>query len=157
VTSQQALDVLASGRLDGVRFDPRDLALVEAPADAVATHPVAVVAAEPVPERERGVEVAERSPGFVRLRIETARDGVLVHSANYSEGWRAFVDGAPAPLWRVDGLVQGVRVSAGRHEVRLEYLPKAFVLGAAISLLSGLTAGAAWIRRRAPEPLTTSS
>jgi uncharacterized membrane protein YfhO len=77
----------------------------------------------------------------------------VVFSANNAAGWRARVDGRPAPILAVDGALMGVLVPPGRHSVRLGYLPRSFVTGSAVS---GLAAAAAVVmvlrggRRRRP-------
>ena len=58
---------------------------------------------------------------------------LLVVSMNRSAGWTATVDGRPTPLVSVDGALMGVFVPAGDHVVRLRYLPKSFVVGAAVT------------------------
>jgi uncharacterized membrane protein YfhO len=68
-----------------------------------------------------------------RFEVEATRSSVLVISQAWYPGWTAEVDGAPAPVVRVDGLVQGVPVPAGRHEVTLRYEPPGLRLGAVVS------------------------
>jgi hypothetical protein len=50
--------------------------------------------------------------------------------------WRASVDGTVVPLWRANYAFQAVEVPAGRHEVRLVYVDRAFQAGAAISIMT---------------------
>jgi hypothetical protein len=143
-TPEQALDVLASGRWDGGPFDPRQIALVEG-----------ALRMSPLPGRAHPsmrVDVLEEMGGHVRLRVDSSDRALLVHSTNHSKGWRALVDGVAAPVYRVDGLLQGVEIPGGSHEVRFEYRPGAFVLGVAFSLLAvGLVGGALARRpRRGP-------
>ena len=74
------------------------------------------------------------------VNATVARDGVLVVSQAWFPGWTATVDGHPAPVVRVDGLVQGVPVGPGRHRVTLRYRAPGLVAGAAVSAatLAGL-------------------
>ena len=72
---------------------------------------------------------------------------------NRSAGWTATVDGRPAPLVSVDGALMGVFVPAGDHVVRLRYLPKSFVAGAAVTGIALAAAVVAlvvpaWLSRR---------
>jgi len=48
----------------------------------------------------------------------------LVVADAFFPGWSAQVDGRPAPLYRVDHLLRGLPVPAGRHRVTLEYEPE---------------------------------
>jgi hypothetical protein len=132
VTRAQAIDVLRTGLWDGKSFDPRQVALVEGGDDA--TPPPSTR----VPAAASRIEVRESRAARLDLTVQSEDGGLLIHSANYSEGWRARVDGSPRPVHRVDGVVQGVGVPPGRHDVVFEYLPPAFTWGAAVSVLSGL-------------------
>ena len=59
---------------------------------------------------------------------------LLVRSENWAPGWTAKVDGIPAPLLKVDCVLQGVWVQPGRHTVVFEYVPFGYPLGCWISL-----------------------
>ena len=71
----------------------------------------------------------------------------------YDTGWRARVDGQPAPIVRADGLFRAVRVAAGRHVVEFVYRPRAFFAGLAVSL-AALAAALALFVRKPPKPKT---
>jgi hypothetical protein len=67
-------------------------------------------------------------------------------------GWRAYVDGKRVKIGTANLAFLSVYVPAGRHHVRLVYLPDAFVRGRAISfatLALTLIAIGVWARRRA--------
>ena len=51
-------------------------------------------------------------------------------------GWRAYVDDREVAITRANRAFLSVEVPAGKHRVRLVYLPKAFVWGRAISLIA---------------------
>ncbi|MEA2844061.1 MAG: hypothetical protein QOJ69_1732, partial [Actinomycetota bacterium] len=92
-----------------------------------------------------------------RVRAETRADvmSLLAVSMNRSSGWTATVDGRAAPIVAVDGALMAVFVPAGDHVVRLRYLPRSFVAGAAVTgtaLAAAFVALVApvWIRRRTP-------
>lgn len=145
VTHEQAIAALATGRIGRQEFLPH-MALVETPTGGIGPPgfgrgprpPAGVLAGT-------RIEPLSLAPSDVRLRAQSPADAVLVHATNYAPGWRAYVDGAPAPLYRVDGLLQGVALPAGRHEVRFVYRPGGFVAGAAISAMTLLLVGAgAW-------------
>ncbi|MDP1806435.1 MAG: YfhO family protein, partial [Acidimicrobiales bacterium] len=95
----------------------------------------------------------------VRAEVAAAADSLLVVSQNLADGWKAEVDGKPAPIVPVDGALIGVFVPSGQHTVTLDYLPRTFVAGAGITgaalVAAGLAVGMpAWRRRRvrlAPE------
>jgi hypothetical protein len=66
-------------------------------------------------------QVIESSPGQLVLSVEPGGDGLLVISQPFYPGWRATVDGEPAPIHRVDYLLQGIQVQAGSRRVELNY------------------------------------
>lgn len=73
--------------------------------------------------------------------------GYLLFLDSFDPGWRARVDGHDAPLLRADGVFRAVRVPAGRHAVRFDYRPRAFLMGAAISLLTAIVLVVIALRR----------
>jgi hypothetical protein len=81
------------------------------------------------------VPIARYSLNEVELSFDASAGGLLVLKDVYAAGWTATIDGSPAPIVRVNGLVRGVFVpSAGQHTVRFTYLPTAFVNGAWLSV-----------------------
>ena len=78
--------------------------------------------------------------GEERYEVETNASAYLVVRASHARGWRAFVDGVPAPVLRANGKHRAVAVNAGRHEVVLRYEAPGYTVGVAVSLLSLLAA-----------------
>jgi len=70
----------------------------------------------------------------------------LVLLDSFDPGWTAYVDGARAEVLRADGVFRAVRLTAGKHDVRFEYVPRGLWLGAAISVVTAALLAAAWIR-----------
>jgi hypothetical protein len=96
--------------------------------------------------------------GRERVVVETdaPRRSLLVLTDNWYPGWKADVDGAAAPLHRVNYVVRGVPVPAGRHSVELRFVPASWRAGWIVSLLAvvgvSATALAGWRRRRGRGP-----
>ena len=67
--------------------------------------------------------------------VDLRRDAYLVLVDAYDPGWRARIDGRPAPVHRANVAFRAVAVPAGRHHVRLEYRPPALARGLALSAL----------------------
>lgn len=92
-------------------------------------------------DRPPRVEVLKRHAGAWRLRVTSTGVGLLVVSESYNAGWSARVDGVETPLLPVDGLVLGVEIPAGQHDVELRYRPARFglyLLLAALALLTSI-------------------
>ena len=112
----------------------------------------------PLPEiaaaRDRSrIALHAGEPGYLRIaaRLQTSAPGLLVVSQADLPGWRARVDGVDTPIYRAYGMVQGIVVPPGKHDVELEYLPRTFVAGSVVSLvtlLGGLGACVVAHRRR---------
>jgi hypothetical protein len=101
-------------------FDPSRHAVVEGGGEGSASSSAAtrgVTAGTP----GKSATYAERWPEDVRVSVDAAAPSIVVVRNAWDEGWSATVDGRPAPVLRTDYFLQGVRVSAGRHEIRLTY------------------------------------
>jgi uncharacterized membrane protein YfhO len=79
------------------------------------------------------------------------RPGELVLTDVHYPGWTVTVDGKEADLHRVDYLLRGTTLAAGRHRVEFRYEPASFRVGWIVSLiaLAGLLAALVLgVRRR---------
>ncbi|MBN1527646.1 MAG: YfhO family protein [Thermoleophilaceae bacterium] len=90
-------------------------------------------------------------PERVVIEASARRPAELVLSDVHFPGWRAEIDGEETGLHRVNYLLRGVGLPAGRHRVELRYEPASFRAGLILSLvaLAGLAGAAAiGLRRR---------
>jgi hypothetical protein len=87
------------------------------------------------------VSATRGGPGNLHLLVEG--DGpsfVVISEISYPPGWRAAVDGREVPLYRVDHVLQGIEIPAGRHEVTLDMRSSARQTGVRVSrAAAGLT------------------
>lgn len=121
----------ARARLRAADFDPRDSVVLTAPFDTARLAPAAG------PET---VQVLDYDLSHVELAARLSAPGIVVLTDVFHPGWRVSVDGSRAELLRVNTLVRGVLVPAGRHRVRFDYRPARLVAGASVSAV----AWAAW-------------
>ena len=70
----------------------------------------------------------------VVVRTNASRASLLVLTDAAYPGWKASVDGRPAPIHRVDYLNRGVPVASGRHQVVFRYEPASWRIGWITSL-----------------------
>jgi uncharacterized membrane protein YfhO len=56
----------------------------------------------------------------------------LVTSEIAYPGWRVWVDGKPAQILAVDGLLRAVRIQGGAHQVVFSFLPLSLFTGLAL-------------------------
>ncbi len=99
----------------------------------------------PEPGEDRA-EVRERAADRLLVETKSPAASLLVVSQVYYPGWVARLDGENAPLYRVDGILLGVAVPPGVHQVELVFRPVSFRSGLFISVLTLLMAGAVLLR-----------
>jgi hypothetical protein len=88
--------------------------------------------AHDAPNGPGSVSIVRRKLGF-RIDALMERGGFVVISEAAWKGWRADVDGRATKIVRANHAFLGVFVPAGKHTIRLTYLPQAFVIGRAIT------------------------
>lgn len=76
--------------------------------------------------------------------VTTEQPCILVLSELDYPGWRATVAGAPAPILRANGILRGLALTPGRHEVSLVFRPTSVYWGAAVSVATVFLA-IAWL------------
>ncbi|HEY7066194.1 MAG TPA: YfhO family protein [Chloroflexota bacterium] len=80
--------------------------------------------------------IVTRSLNSLSIQGDTPEAGWLVIAESWDPGWQAPLDGTPTGLVPGDYAFRALRVPVGAHTVELHYLPRSFVIGAAISALS---------------------
>ena len=84
------------------------------------------------------VHEADRADGRMRLTVQNAEPALLFLSEPYFPERRAWVDGEPRPVERVNAAFSGVRLDPGAHVVELRLVPRSLHWGLAISVLAGV-------------------
>lgn len=87
----------------------------------------------PTPNASGTVVFTEDAPERVALHT-AGNGGLLVLRDAFAPGWSGLVDGATAPVFRVNGLWRGIEVPAGEHNVVFQYTAPGFRSGLLISL-----------------------
>ncbi len=101
---------------------------------AVLSRDVAKLSADPV-------AVTRTSGSSLSVTADVSGDRLLFLSLPYDKGWRIRVDGKRTDAEEVFGVFMGVPLSAGAHTVELTFIPRGFIPGALITLLSLLGMG----------------
>ncbi len=97
------------------------------PLDAIEHEPTSEWSLTELPdnhaESEDFAEIVVDEPGHqvIRSGPESAGDRRLIINEGYSKGWRATVDGEELGVNRVNGILMGVTLPPGEHEVKLRY------------------------------------
>ncbi|MGH9868360.1 MAG: YfhO family protein [Candidatus Polarisedimenticolia bacterium] len=136
ITTDTGLEIIASGS-----WDPSREALVEDDAPANAKPP-----GEPIPHT---IHAVRHTMNTVTVEVSASAPGYLVLSDMMYPGWRATVDGRPAPLFTADHMFRGLELPEGRHTVVYTYRPARVIVGAFVSLAGvAILALAPWVSRR---------
>ena len=97
------------------------------------------------------IELTSYAPDVLTYRSDSPSDGTVVFSEIfYPYGWKAYIDGKPADIFRADYLLRAMNIPAGRHEIRMEFRPDSVRKGEIMAstfivlmyaIILGLTAG----------------
>ncbi len=110
------------------------------------------------------VRISREGADFLEVEATLSRPAILLVSDLYTPNWhvRALPGSAQAnyELIPADYILRAIPLPAGEHRLRMEYRPRAFVIGAWISagsllLFAALACGRAWqrLRRKAAPPV----
>jgi len=102
------------------------------------------------------------SPEKIEMDVEIpGKDGAyLASTERFAPGWKAWVDGIPQKVSKVNLYFRGIPVPAGRHAVTWKYEPelwKQLVVVSCLTLLSALGAGFYLLRRSGSKGLRQDS
>lgn len=109
-------------RLADDSFDLRRTAIVSEP-------PEIGLASDP----QAAIQIIDFSPNALHFTTESSAPQLLVVSQIFYPGWQATIDGQPAELLLVNGVLQGLTVPSGTHTIRLAFWPASFTTGLWIS------------------------
>jgi uncharacterized membrane protein YfhO len=91
------------------------------------------------------VRIVSDEPEHIEIELRSSEPGYLVLSDAHAPGWRASIDGEPAPILRANALFRAVQVESGASTLTFRYASTPLRRGL---LLAGLAAaGAAVIYR----------
>jgi hypothetical protein len=148
-----------AGVVDTQQVVPDDDAQLQAVLDPGFDGRSTVVTPTPLPGLRDGpargpagsARILTYEPERVVVDATARRPGELVLTDLHYPGWNVTVDGKPATMHRVNYLLRGTSLTAGRHRVEFRYQPASYRIGLIVSLLAVaalLAALAAGLRRR---------
>ncbi len=126
-------------------YDTAPVATIEAANEilfAADFDPARVATVEGGPDLESAgatgtIEVWAYRPNRATFGVSTSETALLVLSDMHYPGWRAWVDGAPAPIYKTDGIFRGVIVPPGEHRVEMRFFPRSLRLGLGLAAMAG--------------------
>jgi uncharacterized membrane protein YfhO len=70
-----------------------------------------------------------------RITARASGPGLFVLSEIYYPGWHAWMDGKNANIEVVAGVIRGVRLDSGDHQIEFKYIPASLYAGLSLGLL----------------------
>ncbi len=102
--------------------------------------------------RENALNIEEWNSGYIKGSINAQKDGCAFTSLVYDESWKVYVDGKRTDTWAFEDGLLCFDITAGTHEIELEYSVPGSVLGTSVTLcfISAAACAAAYniIRKR---------
>ncbi len=84
--------------------------------------------------RDRGLTISKMAEDYIRGNLSLEEEGVLFISLPFDPGWSASVDGQPVKIEVIDDAFMAIPISAGDHEILMQFRPVGFYLGLYISI-----------------------
>lgn len=110
---------------------------------------------KPVPGAAGGRAVVLREgTDFLDIEVDVPKPSVLLITDAWTDAWRAVPldpqDTRRYKLMPADYVLRAVPLAAGHHRLRVEYAPREYIVGAAVSIvaLAAWLAAAGWLWRR---------
>jgi hypothetical protein len=79
-------------------------------------------------------ELLDNSYSQIKIRVNSAKETMMILNNAYDRGWRLKVDGEVRPIYRVNAYFQGVKITPGTHVYQFYYVPLNLWLYLIISL-----------------------
>ena len=80
------------------------------------------------------INLTSYAPDVLTYQSQSTADGTVVFSEiYYPYGWKAYIDGKPAEIFRANYLLRAMNIPSGQHEIRMEFRPDSVRKGNAIA------------------------
>jgi uncharacterized membrane protein YfhO len=87
------------------------------------------------------IRVTDYLNDIVRYDFNAATNQFVVFSeVFYPHGWDAYIDGNKAEIVKVNYVLRGLSVPAGKHQIEFRFEPGSYALGNTITLIASLMA-----------------
>ena len=78
-------------------------------------------------------------PNYLKYVSNNANEGLAVFSElYYGKGWNAYIDGKSVDHIRVDYVLRGLNIPAGKHTIEFKFEPQVIKTGSMITLISSI-------------------
>jgi len=80
------------------------------------------------------IKLTSYAPDVLTFKSQSSANGTVVFSEiYYPYGWKAYIDGKPADIFRANYLLRAMNIPAGNHDIRMEFRPDSVRKGNAIA------------------------
>ena len=80
------------------------------------------------------VSLATREINRVIIDANMQCKGMVIAGEGFFPGWKASIDGVPAPVYEAYTFLRGVVVNSGRHHIEMQYRPASVFWGAGMTI-----------------------
>ncbi len=115
-------------RLNQKEFQPSKTAIVEEKIAGVSQPKNAKVSLEKFSLHELQFKTENDSTSFL-----------TISEIYYPAGWKAFIDGKETPIYPANYILRGIKVPAGKHEIKMVFAPEIYALSLKLSLIGLVT------------------
>jgi uncharacterized membrane protein YfhO len=116
-------------------FNPADTAVVQETFKSS-------VPFEPVADSSATIALVKNDNDVVTYTFNAASNQFAVFSeVYYKSGWKAYLDGKEAPIVKVNYVLRGLAVPAGKHDIRFEFIPNGYIKGRKITSVAQVLLG----------------
>lgn len=99
----------------------------------------ATAAKEYILDSSSYIKLTEYHPNHLKYESNSATEQFAVFSeVYYQPGWNAYVDGKPTPHVRVDYILRGMELPAGKHEIFFKFEPAHYIQSEKIAYTGSL-------------------
>ena len=85
------------------------------------------------------IRLTAYAPNHLQYEMNAPADGFVVFSEiYYQDGWNAYLDGKPVDHIRVNYILRGMPVPAGKHKIEFKFEPREYVIGNTVTLISSI-------------------
>lgn len=88
------------------------------------------------------IKLVEVQPNYLKYESSNPDEGFAIFSEiYYPKGWKTFINGEEANHMRVDYILRGMEIPAGKHTIEFKFDPDVVKTGSKISLASSILLG----------------
>jgi len=79
------------------------------------------------------INIIDYKNNNIILKVKLDSDVFMVFSDAYFPGWKSYIDGKETRIYKTNGILKGIYIPKGDHEVKFNYFPPYFLISSIIS------------------------